>query len=261
MRILIGNKYRLSFSTAATVLAMSPSALADITVFDDEADFLASADVVSTETFDDFAEGIAGVGTVIIDDVTYTSSDGANWIIDTTFGNVSPPYNLHTGSIHHNTLSFGEHGTTTAIGFYLVSGDEWLIRVETVDETFMEHLDADAQATFRGYLAPEGIVSLRYADPSGDNHHTNWGWDNVSRAAITVDCNGNGIHDGDDIANGTSQDTNGNGIPDECEDCLWDLDGDGNVGTGDLILVLGSWGDPYGTEELIELFGNWGPCE
>ncbi len=42
--------------------------------------------------------------------------------------------------------------------------------------------------------------------------------------------------------------------------CPWDLDVDGNVGTGDLILLLGSWDDPYGTPDLIELLGNWGPC-
>ena len=44
-------------------------------------------------------------------------------------------------------------------------------------------------------------------------------------------------------------------------ECPWDLDGDGNVGTGDLIVLLGAWGDPYGTSDLIELLGNWGPCE
>ena len=43
-------------------------------------------------------------------------------------------------------------------------------------------------------------------------------------------------------------------------DCAWDLDGDDNVGTGDLIVLLGSWGDPYGTADLIELLGAWGPC-
>jgi PKD repeat protein len=32
------------------------------------------------------------------------------------------------------------------------------------------------------------------------------------------DCNRNGIHDACDIADGTSEDQNGNGIPDECED-------------------------------------------
>ena len=42
--------------------------------------------------------------------------------------------------------------------------------------------------------------------------------------------------------------------------CLWDLDGDGVVGTGDLILLLGSWGDPYGAADLVELLGNWGAC-
>ncbi len=59
-----------------------------------------------------------------------------------------------------------------------------------------------------------------------------------------------------------ANDGNGNGIPDECEkaDCTWDLDGDDSVGTGDLILLLGSWGDPYNTQDLIELLGNWGPC-
>ena len=33
------------------------------------------------------------------------------------------------------------------------------------------------------------------------------------------DCNGNGVHDGVDIASSTSNDENGNGVPDECEDC------------------------------------------
>ncbi len=42
--------------------------------------------------------------------------------------------------------------------------------------------------------------------------------------------------------------------------CVWDLDGNDVVGTGDLILLLGSWGDPYGTADLIGLLGNWGPC-
>jgi len=33
------------------------------------------------------------------------------------------------------------------------------------------------------------------------------------------DCNGNGVADAEDIAVGTSEDINSNGIPDECEDC------------------------------------------
>ena len=54
--------------------------------------------------------------------------------------------------------------------------------------------------------------------------------------------------------------------------CPWDLDGDGNVSTADLLLLLGAWGtDPggppdfdgdgnVGTTDLLILIGNWGPC-
>ena len=50
-------------------------------------------------------------------------------------------------------------------------------------------------------------------------------------------------------------------VQDPCvPSCPWDLDGDGNVGTGDLILLHGSWGDPYGTADLLALLANWGPC-
>ncbi len=42
--------------------------------------------------------------------------------------------------------------------------------------------------------------------------------------------------------------------------CPWNLDDDDTVGAADLIVLLGSWGDPYGTADLIELLGNWGPC-
>lgn len=42
---------------------------------------------------------------------------------------------------------------------------------------------------------------------------------------LVDDCNRNGVSDATDIASFTSLDTNGNGIPDECEDC----DGDGTL--------------------------------
>ena len=56
------------------------------------------------------------------------------------------------------------------------------------------------------------------------------------------------------------------------DSCPWDLDGSGDVGTSDLIQLLGAWGtDPdgppdfdgngnVGTEDLIELLGAWGRC-
>ena len=43
-------------------------------------------------------------------------------------------------------------------------------------------------------------------------------------------------------------------------ECEWDLDGDNNVGITDLIILLGSWGNPFGITDLIRLLGAWGPC-
>ena len=72
----------------------------------------------------------------------------------------------------------------------------------------------------------------------------------ASTFAIRRDCNGNLIGDGQDIDNGTSEDLNGNGIPDECEEldpCPWDITGgggdpDGNVNLDDLLALLANWG-------------------
>lgn len=89
------------------------------------------------------------------------------------------------------------------------------------------------------------------------------------------DCNQNGVVDVCDILDGVAQDANGNGIPDECEPCPADLDGDGSVGPGDLAIVLASWsvgsgcsdctGDLDGdgavdAGDLTALLAAWGPC-
>lgn len=47
-----------------------------------------------------------------------------------------------------------------------------------------------------------------------------------------ADCNGNGVADAEDVADGTSRDCNDNGIPDEC-DPRHDFDGDGDVDLSD----------------------------
>ena len=59
------------------------------------------------------------------------------------------------------------------------------------------------------------------------------------------DCQPNGVLDICDIANATSQDDNGNGIPDECE-CPGDIDGDGDTDHSDLGELLSAWGSQPG---------------
>ncbi len=91
---------------------------------------------------------------------------------------------------------------------------------------------------------------------------------------VLFDCNENGIPDECEIAAGTLPDKNGNGIPDECE-CPWDFDDTGDVGVKDLLFLLGAWGPcppkedcpadfddsgDVGVKDLLFLLGNWGPC-
>lgn len=91
------------------------------------------------------------------------------------------------------------------------------------------------------------------------------------------DCNGNGVPDSCDLSRGTSLDADGDGIPDECVDpaCPRDLDGDGQVGFDDLLIVLGAWG-PCGSAtcvgdldddglvnfvDLLLILASWGACD
>lgn len=66
----------------------------------------------------------------------------------------------------------------------------------------------------------------------------------LSANVPAADCNGNGVADVTDIATGTSQDLNMNGVPDECEvppACPGDADGDGSVGLSDIAMVIINW--------------------
>ena len=43
--------------------------------------------------------------------------------------------------------------------------------------------------------------------------------------------------------------------------CPWDLDGNCDVGIGDLLILLPDWGNPYGIGDLLALLAAWGPCQ
>ncbi len=42
--------------------------------------------------------------------------------------------------------------------------------------------------------------------------------------------------------------------------CPWDLDNNGSVGAGDLLLLLANWGNPYSAGDVLALLVNWGQC-
>ncbi|MDG2200327.1 MAG: dockerin type I domain-containing protein, partial [Phycisphaerales bacterium] len=73
-----------------------------------------------------------------------------------------------------------------------------------------------------------------------------------------------------DIADGTSNDWDTSGVPDECE-CLSDITGDLLVNVTDLLNIIGEWNNTdsfadinrdgiVNVEDLLLVIGSWGPC-
>jgi hypothetical protein len=88
---------------------------------------------------------------------------------------------------------------------------------------------------------------------------------------ILVDCNRNGVHDSIEIATSLVPDADTNGIPDSCQQCQGDIDGNGVVNVDDLLDLFIAWGDPdpgaadldgggVGPSDLALLLQGWGDC-
>ena len=88
---------------------------------------------------------------------------------------------------------------------------------------------------------------------------------------LSLDCNENSLIDSCEILNGELVDTDGDGVPDQCE-CEADINGDGYVDVSDLLTIIDQWGlsdSPAdlnfdGTVNVLDLLiviDNWGPCE
>jgi hypothetical protein len=85
-----------------------------------------------------------------------------------------------------------------------------------------------------------------------------------------ADCNDNGVDDVLDIWDGTSQDSNNDGVLDECE-CFSDVNGDGTGNVLDILMLLENWGQtgPIGdttndgivnVDDIMYIIDNWGAC-
>ena len=90
----------------------------------------------------------------------------------------------------------------------------------------------------------------------------------------SADCNDDGIVDYGQILDGTLVDTDQNGVPDWCDSCTSDVNGDGTVDAADLGALLALWGtnansspradaNRDGTVDAADLgllLGYWGDC-
>jgi hypothetical protein len=88
------------------------------------------------------------------------------------------------------------------------------------------------------------------------------------------DCDGDGTHDLVQIAADPTADADQNGELDVCQLCPADIDGSGDVGTDDLLVVLAEWGPcaagcdgdidgdlVVGVDDVLMLVGSWGQCD
>jgi hypothetical protein len=139
-------------------------------------------------------------------------------------------------------------------------------------------LDYDVDGTRSWLVFDSGGGSVDLANLAGETVSEFSFYDFVIAAvahdgtSFPNDCNVNAVFDPCDILDGTADDQNDNGIPDDCEaSCPADLNGDGVVGGGDLGLLFIQWGGP-GTGDLNGdgvvngsdlglLFVQWGPCK
>ncbi len=116
---------------------------------------------------------------------------------------VAPGENIRTTTIGASYASF----SGTSYSAPIVAGSLGLMFA------YMPSLSADdAREVLK--------LTARDLGVSGFDNLTGWGRVSASAALaklVQSDCDGNGIYDPRQIANGTSLDVNGNGVPDECE--------------------------------------------
>ena len=179
-------------------LATISIAYAEITVFSDEATFLAATAIASTETFDEFPSNTNfGSGTVIIDGITYTAGNNALWQTDSGgTAPVSPPNKFGINAIETNTLTFGPGFVTNAIGFYVLyagttdpSAQSQITVTSALGTSVTEVLSfpfGGQPVAFRGFAAPEGIISVEVANIPNPQVGFSFAFDNVSRGDIRL---------------------------------------------------------------------------
>lgn len=109
------------------------------------------------------------------------------------------------------------------------------------DRDAADFIDFLACSLIDAFITPDDACAVHDVDQDGDVDADDL---NVLVAVYEgqADCNDNHIHDLVEIFNGDSADVNANGIPDECEDCSEDVNGDGVINVIDLVLVITNFG-------------------
>jgi hypothetical protein len=199
-------------------------------------------------------------------------NDDANEWAWQWFGTMSVAPNGRIDVIFADTRNDGPDGVMSEV-YYTYSndaGETWSVN-EPLTPAFHPHLGWPEQNKLGDYYdMVSDLLGVHIAYAATFN-----GEQDVYYLRLgEYDCNGNGIPDPQDIADGLSSDCNDNEIPDECEfppPCPADVTGDCLVNTADLLSLLAMWGESgvpedingdgiVNTEDLLILLAAWGPC-
>jgi CxxC motif-containing protein (DUF1111 family) len=170
-------------------------------------------------------------------------------------------------------------------GFHLLSTEERDDLVRFLGSLGRAEFDMDANnaidlADFIAFAAcfgngpyiPDDACAIADIDQDGDVDLDDYAAFLDAYDGEMTDCNDNGSSDFDDIILGTSLDVDADGVPDDCIDCVGDVNGDGTVEFVDLLNVLSAWGPcsdcaedfdgdgMVGFADLLLLLSRWGDC-
>ncbi len=168
---------------------------------------------------DDDAGGQSGSAYVFRRDDNGTPSDSSDdaWVEATKLtasdAGASDQFGISV-AVQGRTILIGADGADTA---YVFQRDARGTPADLSDDTWVEAAkftasDTGAGDRFGRYVAISGhraVIGAYFDDDRSGSAYVFSG--------LSGDCNGNGVPDDCDIADGTSLDRNGNGVPDECE--------------------------------------------
>ena len=193
--------------------------------------------------------------------VTLTTAEESDWVLQNVSSVVEGLWEMDPSNLHNYGPIIGAEKIGSQ--WTWVTGEAWRYACWNAFEPSGD--------------GPYAILWSRYStDISTCMNDVSCDYFNRGKALIewSADCNGDGIVDYGQILDGTFVDADGNGVPDICDSCIGDLNGDGVVGSPDLGVLLSLWGTdgtPIGADingdgvvnasDLGPLLVAWGPCQ